>query len=301
MDEDNKRFVNDIITKMKGVKHLAKRNVQLTNTKSDLHGKLHDMVRFLNEDVVGASTSSLIRTDIQIGPDEPTYNNQIQKRMLTINHHGFGTIKNGGSWGTSVSNILRTDEFMKHIFDKDIQSKLLVFLAKNNNKKMLAVCTEMFSKIDILDGIQEISKKYDDKITVQSFDNEVEIAVPSITNDGGEPVAMVKQMTIKTLVSKSSDSFYLFVPSASDKDFKAVNEYRYTRYNDEDEDKKSVTIDLDAMEGVMVMTQIVDELDKAFDDINTKMDTDITKCKDVEEQLNREFSMFKLAKEFKTE
>lgn len=298
MNEENKKFVQDIMTKMSGVKHLAERNKNLTETKRDLRNKLHSMVRFLNEDVVGASTSSLIRTDVQIGPDEKDYNGRTYRSVLTINHHGFGTIKDGTDiYGSTMSRNLHTDEFMDHIFNKDIQTKLLVFLAKNNNKKMLAVCTELFSKIDILNTIKDISEKYgNDRASVQDFDAEVDIAVPSMLDDDYNTVANYKQIRVKTLVSEGSEKVFLFGAGATEEDLQKASQYSYSP------DKVSVPstcVNLSEMEGVMIMIQIVDELDKAFSDIHVRMDADVNKCASVEEQLNLEFSMYKLAKEFK--
>jgi hypothetical protein len=76
----------------------------------------------------------------------------------------------------------------------------------------------------------------------------------------------------------------------------SVGRYSYNTTTD----ASKIKVQFNEFAGQMAIIQIADELNKAYDDIHRVIDVDAKKLTELEEQLYLDFSMFRLAKEFKT-
>lgn len=304
MKEENTKAIIDVIDKIKGVKHLHKRNIEIENKKNQLKYKLNAMLSFINIDVIGASTSSLIRTNVQLGETTDGYNNSKVHTMLTINNKGFGTINevtgNTGSYyggGTSQSAIMTDATFMKYMCDKDIQTQVLSFLAANKNKKMQKIAGEVFESINELGILQDISKKYNNGINSLVFNNTLTIVEPfvlerSIKQENLQ-AAGYREQNLKTMVMHTTDKITFSPKILNEEEKSRLGGYRYNKEED------ILDINFNMIEGQMMFAQFPDELNAAFDKIESELNEDINRAKVVEDKIESDFATFKFAKEMK--
>ena len=298
MKEYNRTKVKDIIKELKMTDEIYKKNILMEDTKQELRNKLYDMINFLQKDVVGASTSSLIRTSVVLW-EEPYGTGNKQMHMLTINSQGFGTIveyQQPTSWsgGAYQSASLQYENFMKYICDKDVQTRTLKFLEVNKNKKMLKVVNDVFDKVEILNELKYISEKYQKNIMLATTQEELEVYSPTtIETADGRSRQFMGSIKIKTFVMSKRDSVIGLEGNPTQDEIDNLTGYRYHNMKTS---TKYVDIKFNNIEGKMILTQIPDEMHDIFNKMSAALYGDKQRMKAVEEKYTKNSQTLNLQK-----
>lgn len=302
MNIENRTFVDDMSNKINQTRHLHKNNHKIETQKNELRDKFGEIVTFINKNVIGSNTSSLIRTNVEVPIRGWTPHESDIYEIITFNKNGMGTLKQSksgrGYYGTNMSEVLTEDEFIKYCTDETIRNKIIDSLDKTNNRKMKKIMEKVFENIPTLEPLKKISQHYrETRYSAHTIDEPVLISVPKIEYTSTNMYkSSIKAYKIQQVLLFTTNKLILVKSGASQKDIDVIYN---DKYYDNRWENTGTYLNYETIEGNLIAIQIADELDKIYKEALNTIEIDKNKTLEVESKIHSEFMIYMLAKELK--
>ena len=194
--QDNIDFIKDFRDRAAKHQEITNKIESIYRRCVSLKSKRSNIVKYLNNKVMGTGTSSLRKTTIRLSePEKHSYRangNYIDKEVcqfLTFNHKGMGQLKDAIDgkgdafiWGSFVSNELYEEEWLKVIMNDIMRNNIKMEFIKMNASKLLRTFVDLESVVPELKNIIEISNDLE-KMNLEGDVDTIKINIPDMQYD----------------------------------------------------------------------------------------------------------------------
>jgi hypothetical protein len=262
MNDNNQKFIEEFKQRTDGYQLLNKRVHDLHNKRVAIKYSLTELHNFLNKTVMASSTSSLIRTDVELPYAADNYNFGKNIRKITINHKGMGSIRmpdpakgaqtGYGSSGATFSDEMDEKDMLEIMTNIPLRDAIRSDLLKKNSYKALKYFNDVCTAEPELKELSVMNQKYLDSIECD-FETPQQILQTEVKQeryekrDEGEYKVVIEPFNATSIRISKDDKI------------KLVN-----KDVDESNDGHCVELPFDEIETSMIMMQMPDEMDKVL-------------------------------------
>jgi hypothetical protein len=298
MNEANQKFIDEFKVRAGGHQAFNARVHALDNKRNQINASLNRLCYFLNKKVMGKSTSSLIRLQVELPYAADHYNAKDYTRKITINHKGMGTMRepkpqpagstgsSRSTYGTTFSDEAGDNEFMEMLTNPLIRDAIKADLLKQNCYKALRYFNDVCTAEPELVALSLMSGKYGSSIN-QDFDEPQKVIETAIDRDkqndeAGEYSVVTKEYNVTTIRIDCDHAITLD-----------------TTTDITDNNAPNLKLDFSEIETAMVLMQIPDELDKTLQKTEAMIGADYETVSNLDGAVKDKLSVYAMMAEMK--